>query len=110
MGWASFAAGFSWFLRRRVLPRGNQCLTRPAFHRRAAAEHFGWCLVVLQGRDFSLLWIREGAKALIDKLLDGVLVRLEVKNTVVHSGNEQVITVDVDSAKHLSLPKLTDPR
>ena len=74
------------------------------------AEHFGWCLVVLQSRDFTLLRIREGTKALIDELLGGVLVRLEVKNAVMHCGNEQVITVDVGSAEHFPLPKLPDFR
>lgn len=77
-------------------------------HRRAAVEYFGWCFVVLKGRDLTLLGIGKGTKASIDKLLSGVLVRLEVEGAAVHGGNEQVIAVDVDSAEHLSLPKRTD--
>lgn len=63
----------------------------------------------MKGRDLTLLGIRKWAKALIDELLSGVLVRLEVKLAVMHGCNKQIIAIDVDSSEHLLLTKLTDP-
>ena len=91
----------------RILSRRKECLTSPETHCVDVRKHLFWRLVVLKRGNAPLLRITELGKTSSNKVRRSMCVGLEVKRRIVNRGDEQIVAVDADTAKHL-LANLTE--
>ena len=61
-------------------------------------------------KDLTPRSVRELPKTQLDERRCGVRIRLEVKDVIVHGGDEQVVAVDVRSTEHSPLAQLANAR